>query len=45
VQRLKLQSALERNMLQAKSLAKKISGESALFGASISHGVHHHHHH
>lgn len=44
VQRLKLQSALERNMLQAKSLAKKISGESALFGASASHGGYHHHH-
>jgi hypothetical protein len=34
VQRLKLQSALERNLIQAKSLAKKISqaGEAALFG-------------
>ena len=46
VQRLKLQSALERNLIQAKSLAKKISqaGEAALFGGS-GHGHNHHHHH
>ena len=34
VQKLKLQSALERNLLQAKALARKISqaGDQALFG-------------
>lgn len=34
VQKLKLQSALERNILQARNLGKKIlqAGESVLFG-------------
>lgn len=41
VQKLKLSSALERNILQARNLGKKIlqAGESVLFG-----GSHHTHH-
>lgn len=44
VQKLKLQSAVERNLLQAKTLGKKIlqAGESVLFGAAASSGSHHH---
>ena len=44
VQKLKLQSAVERNLLQAKALGRKIlqAGESVLFGAGVIAGSHNH---